>query len=251
VAATPEGESAAAKLAFLESARKKIPEHYLKSTRQEQLTPYEIKAGWEIPAILEQALNSDLPGDIKALVRENVYDTGTGRYLLIPQGTRAVGSYNSRVDYGQDGLQVIWDRLIYPDGSSLDLGGMNGLDSHGRAGLRHDVDNHYKRLFGMAALTSAFAAVFAVTQRQNQSAFTYPTPSEAAGQEVARQMALTGQQITRKNLNVSPTIKVPLGYTFTVRVNRDIVFTEPYHPQTRPSAAPLPVAVIPAGVNAQ
>ena len=118
--ATPEGESATEKLAFLESARKKIPEHYLKSTRQEQLTPYEINAGWEIPAILEQALNSDLPGEIKALVRENVYDTASGRYLLIPQGSRVVGSYDHRVDYGQTGIQMVWNRLIYPDGSSLD-----------------------------------------------------------------------------------------------------------------------------------
>lgn len=79
------------------------------------MSRYEIKAGWEIPAVLEQALNSDLPGELKALVASNVYDTATGKYLLIPQGSRLVGEYNSRIGYGQDGVQVIWNRVIYPD----------------------------------------------------------------------------------------------------------------------------------------
>jgi type IV secretion system protein VirB10 len=234
VALPEEAEPAAAKLAFLESERAKLPDHYLKAMRTAQLTPYEIKAGWEIPAILEQALNSDLPGEIKALVRAHVYDTASGRYLLIPQGARVIGKYNSRVDYGQDGLQVVWDRLIYPDGSSLDLGGMNGMDAHGNSGLRHDVDNHYRRIFGMAALSTLFSAGLAMSQSRQQSAFSYPSPADMATAAAAREMAMTGAMITRKNLNIPPTIKVPLGYVFTVRVNKDIVFSEPYHPQTAP-----------------
>src|SRR3954452_4837151 len=105
-------------------------------------------AGWEIPAVLEQSLNSDLPGESKALVMSNVYDTATGRSLLIPQGSRLIGRYDSRIAYGQDGVQVVWDRIIYPDASSVDINGMVGLDSHGDAGLRDKVDRHYKRLFG-------------------------------------------------------------------------------------------------------
>ena len=93
------------------------------------LGPYEIKAGWVIPAVLQQALNSDLPGEIRALVRESVYDTATGKYLLIPQGARLVGSYSARVSYGQNGIQVIWDRIIFPDGSSIVLDGMTGQDA--------------------------------------------------------------------------------------------------------------------------
>ena len=79
---------------------------------------YEIKAGWEIPVVLDQSLNSDLPGELKALVTSNVYDTATGLYLLIPQGSRLIGKYDSRVAYGQDGVQVAWGRIIYPDASS-------------------------------------------------------------------------------------------------------------------------------------
>jgi len=92
-------------------------EDYLNSVRSAPLSEYEIKAGWEIPAVLEQSLNSDLPGEIKALVILNVYDTATGRYLLIPQGSRLIGQYDSRVAYGQDGVQVIWNRIIFPDAS--------------------------------------------------------------------------------------------------------------------------------------
>jgi len=227
-----------AKAAFLASAQQRKTDDYLRSTRTAPLGAYEIKAGWEIPAVLEQSLNSDLPGEIKALVTSNVFDTATGRYLLIPQGSRLVGKYDSRVSYGQDGVQVAWDRIIFPDASSVDINGMVGLDSHGNAGLRYDVDHHYKRLFGFAALTSAFSAAFDLSQRNTQSALTYPSIGDTASASVGREMSQTGAQITRRNLNVQPTIKVPVGYKFTVRVNRDILFDAPYVPI---QANPLPI----------
>jgi type IV secretion system protein VirB10 len=218
------------KEAFLTGARTRQANDYLRSTREAPLSRYEIKAGWEIPAILEQALNSDLPGELKALVTSNVYDTATGLYLLIPQGSRIVGKYDSHVSYGQDGIQVSWSRIIYPDASSIDLDGMLGLDSHGNAGLRDKVDRHYRRLIGFSVLTSLFTAAFEISQRNSQSALTYPTPAQTAGSAVGQELTQTGAQITRRNLNVQPTIKVPAGYKFTVRVNRDILFEAPYQP---------------------
>jgi type IV secretion system protein VirB10 len=230
-----------AKAAFLASSGQQKADDYLHSTRTAPLGAYEIKAGWEIPAILEQSLNSDLPGDIKALVTSGVFDTATGRYLLIPQGSRLVGNYDSRVAYGQDGVQVVWDRIIFPDASSVDINGMVGLDSHGNSGLRYDVDHHYKRLFGFSALTSAFSAAFDLSQRNTQSALTSPSVSNTATASVGRDMSETGAQITRRNLNVQPTIKVPVGYKFTVRVNRDILFDAPYQPiQANPLPVPAP-----------
>lgn len=217
---------------FLETAAAKKGDDYLRSTRSAPLSEYEIKAGWEIPAVLEQSLNSDLPSEIKALVMSNVYDTATGRYLLIPQGSRLVGKYDSHIAYGQDGLQVVWNRIIFPDASSVDLAAMEGLDSQGNAGLRHKVDRHYTRLFGFAALTSLFTAAFELSQRRNQSVLTYPNPSDSAAAAVGREMSQTGAMITRRNLNVQPTIKVPVGYKFTVRVNRDILFDAPYEALT-------------------
>jgi type IV secretion system protein VirB10 len=107
---------------------------------------------------------------------------------------------------------------------------MEGLDSQGNAGLRDKVDRHYKRLFGSAALSSLFSAAFDITQRQNQSVLNYPSPAQTAEASVSRNMSETGSEITRRNLNVQPTIKVPVGYRFTVRVNRDILFESPYEP---------------------
>ncbi len=214
--------------AFVQNARTAQSDDYLKSTRTAPVSQYEIKAGWEIPAVMEQGLNSDLPGEVKALVTSNVYDTATGRYVLIPQGARLVGGYNSQLGYGQDGVQVIWNRVIYPDGSSLDLSGMLGQDERGFSGFRDKVDHHYKRLVGFAVLTSLFAAASNIAQNQNRSVLTYPSPGEIAGSAVGQQVSDLGTQVTRKNLNVQPTIKIPVGYRFNVRVNRDVLFEAPY-----------------------
>ena len=214
---------------FLSKARGTQSANYLKSTRNPALSPYEIKAGWEIPAIMEQALNSDLPGEVKALVTSNVYDTATGQYVLIPQGSRLVGIYSSQIGYGQDGVQVIWHRVIFPDASSLDLGGMVGQDSRGQSGLRHKVDRHYKRLIGFAVLTSLFAAASDLATSRNRSLLSYPSRGEVFGAAIGREATELGAQVTRRNLNVQPTIKVPVGYKFNVRVNRDILFEAPYN----------------------
>ena len=220
----------AAKEAFLEKAKSGAKNDYLPSARIAPLSQYEIKAGWEIPAVMEQGLNSDLPGELKALVAENVFDTATGQYLLIPQGSRLVGVYDSRISYGQDGVQAVWNRIIFPDASSIDLGGMTGQDAQGYAGFRQTVDHHYKRLIGFAALTSLFSAGFAVSQNRSQSVLAYPGPGQVAASAVGSQVAQLGAEATRRNLNVQPTIKIPAGYQFHVRVNRDIVFDAPYRP---------------------
>ncbi len=218
------------KQAFLAQARSSAWDSYLKSTRTPPVSKYEIKAGWEIPAVLEQGLNSDLPGELKALVASNVYDTATGQYLLIPQGARLVGRYNSVIGCGQNGVQVVWDRVIFPDASSIDLDGMTGQDEQGYSGLRHSVDNHYKRLIGFAALTSLFAAGFELSQSRTTSVLQYPSAGELAGAAVGQQATQLGAEVTRRNLNIQPTIKVPAGYKFNVRVNRDILFDAPYTP---------------------
>ena len=103
------------KEAFLTGARTRQSDDYLRSTREAPLSRYEIKAGWEIPAVLEEARKSDLPGELKALVTSNVYNTTTGLYLPILQGSRIVDKYDSHVSYVQDGVQVSWSRIIYPD----------------------------------------------------------------------------------------------------------------------------------------
>jgi type IV secretory pathway VirB10-like protein len=188
---------------LLAANRTRQADDYLRSDREAPRSRYEIKAGWEIPPVLEQSLNSDLPGELKALVTSNVYDPATSLFLLIQQGLRLIGKYDSRIAYGQDGVQVAWSRIIFPDATSLDLDGMLGLDSHGNAGMRDKVDHHYRRLIGFTVLTSLFTAAFNISQRANQTTCTYPTPAQTAGSAVGQELSETGALITRRNLNVT------------------------------------------------
>jgi type IV secretion system protein TrbI len=206
---------------------------YLGRERESAPGKYEVKAGWLIPAVLEQQLDSDLPGLIRALVRENVYDTVTGKYVLIPAGSTLVGIYNSHVGYGQKALQAVWRRIIFPDGSSLSLGGFEGDGSEGAAGFRDQVDNHWGRIFSGALLTSLFAAGIEISQGQNSSVLTQPSYGQQIGQAVGQQVGQVGVEVTRRNLNIQPTIIVRPGYRFFVRVEKDLLFKGPY------SAMPL------------
>jgi type IV secretion system protein VirB10 len=205
---------------------------YLGRERKPALGKYEIKAGWLIPAVLEQQLNSDLPGLIRALVRENVYDTATGRYILLPAGSTLVGIYNSHVGYGQSALQAVWRRVIFPDGSSLSLGGFEGDDSTGAAGFRDQVDNHWGRILSGALLTSLFAAGIELSQGTNSSVLQTQSAGQQIGQAVGQQVGQLGTEVTRRNLNVQPTLVVRPGYRFFVRVEKDILFSGPYSPMT-------------------
>jgi len=205
---------------------------YLSSVRKPPLGKYEIKAGWLIPAVLEQQLNSDLPGLIRALVRENVYDSATGRYILVPAGSTLVGTYNSHIGYGQNALQAVWRRVIFPDGSSLALGGFEGDDSTGAAGFRDQVDNHWRRILSGALLTSLFSAGIEVSQGTNSSVLQSQSVGQQVGQAVGQQVGQLGVEVTRRNLNVQPTIIVRPGYRFFVRVEKDLLFKGPYSPMT-------------------
>ena len=141
-----------------------------------------------------------------------------------------VGVYDSQIAYGQNRLQVIWSRIIYPDGSSINLDGMMGQDIQGMAGFHDKVDNHYKRLAGFAFLTSVFTAGIELSQRHNTSLLTTPTVGQTASSAVGQQLGELGTEVTRKNLSIQPTIKIAIGYRFNIRVNRDILFEAPYVP---------------------
>ncbi|WP_426727453.1 TrbI/VirB10 family protein [Enterobacter cloacae complex sp. 288G10] len=118
------------------------------------ISPYQVMAGTVVAGALVTGIKSDLPGDVIATVTEPVYDTATGRFLLIPQGSRILGKYNSQVSYGQSRVQVVWNRIILPDTSSLTLDNLAGTDPAGYAGLEDDVDYHWGRIFAGAALTT-------------------------------------------------------------------------------------------------
>lgn len=204
------------------------PKDFLQAQRFAPISPYEIVASSVIPAAMITAIDSDLPGLISAQVREDVYDSKTGRFLLIPRGARLVGLYKNDLSYGQSRVLVAWTRLIFPDTTSIDLEGMSGADVEGSAGVAGKVDNHYGNVFGAAILTSVLASGVALAQPRNTSIFSAPSAGQVLSQSVGTQIANTGTQILQKNLNVPPTIRVPRGYPFVVIVDRDIVLPGPY-----------------------
>jgi type IV secretion system protein VirB10 len=206
---------------------------FLQAQRFSPLSPYEILASSVIPATLITGIDSDEPGLLSAQIREDVYDTKTGRYLLIPRGSRLVGLYKSDLQYGQSRVLVAWSRLIFPDTTSIDLLNMPGADVGGFAGFGGDVDNHYGKIFGAALLTSILAAGLELAQPQSEtsSIFQQPSAGQVLGQAVGQQLSQTASSIINKNLNIPPTLYVAKGYPFIVFVDRDIVLPGPYRAQ--------------------
>jgi type IV secretion system protein VirB10 len=215
------------KRAFLE----KLPSQngrYLAHTREKALSPLELKTGAVIPAVMIDGINSDLPGDIIAQVSENVYDTICGCYLLIPQGSKLYGTYQSQITYGQQGVLVVWRRIVYPDGSTLEIENMGGSDQGGYAGFRDQVNNHYTRTFGFGLLTSLFSAAFQLSQPQEQTENGVISPQQTIAAAVGQNMTQLGIDLARKNMQVQPTIIIRNGYRFVVKVNKDIIFPQAY-----------------------
>ena len=193
-------------------------------------TPYELRAGFVVPATLISGINSQLPGQIMAQIAQHVYDTATGKYLLLPQGSRLVGAYSSEVSYGQARVLVAWQRIIFPDGKAMDIGAMPGADSAGYAGFTDQVNNHYLRLYGSALLMSAVTAGITYNQHQNQSTIGYqqPSASNAMSQALGVQLGQVTAQMIAKNLNIAPTLEIRPGYRFNVIVTKDMTFSKPY-----------------------
>lgn len=199
--------------------------NYSSARLEAPLSATELKAGTVIPAVMIGGVNSDLPGQIVGQVTRNVYDSTTGRYLLIPQGAKLVGSYDSDVAFGQSRVLVAWKRLILPDGASFDLGAMPGADQGGYAGFRDKVDNHYRRTFGSALMVSLFSAGIQLSQPQatnNQNVSAGQTTAAALGQE----MGQLGMEVARRNLSVKPELKIRPGYRFNIQVTQDLVMRE-------------------------
>lgn len=181
----------------------------------------ELKAGTIIPGVLISGLNSDLPGQIIGQVRENVYDSATGTQLLIPAGSRLVGTYDSAVTLGQNRALVGWSRIIFPDASSISLDMMPGADLSGYAGFNDKVNNHYWRIFGNGLLLSVFSAGIQLSQPQS-SGNTYDSQQIIAA-ELGRQMGQLGMEMTRRNMQIQPTLEIRPGYQFNVMVTKDII----------------------------
>lgn len=195
-------------------------------------SPYTVQTTFVIPAILISGINSTLPGKIFGQVSQNVYDTPTGKHLLVPQGTKLEGVYSSDVAYGQANLLVAWQRLVFPDGKTMDIGAMPGSSGAGYAGFSDQVNNHYVRLFGAAFIMSAITAGVSLSQSRNQIAGTFgaPTTNSVLSAALGQQLGRVTSQMISKNLNISPTLEIRPGYRFNVTVTKDMAFSKPYQP---------------------
>lgn len=192
---------------------------------------YELRAGFVVPAIMISGINSDLPGQLVAQVAQDVFDTATGQHVLIPQGSRLVGSYESDVAFGQSRIFVVWQRIVFPDGKAMDIGAMPGGDAAGYAGLQDRANNHYARLFGSAFLMSGVTAGITLSQDRNQSTgqgVQQQTASGALSEALGQQLGQVTAQLIGKNINRSPTLEVRPGYRLNVIVTKDLTFDSSY-----------------------
>jgi type IV secretion system protein TrbI len=223
---SPEPSDQERKLTFLKSGPEK--DIYNPHGLQTPVSPYQLMAGTVISASLVTGLNSDLPGFVIAVVTEHVYDTSTGRHLLVPQGTRLLGKYDSVVAFGQERALVVWQRLIFPDGSSIVIDNLPATDAGGYAGLADDVDLHTWKLLKGVALATILGVGSQLSFGSTDSDLV-----KALRESTQSTTNRAGQRLVERNLNVQPTITVRPGWSLRVIVHKDLIL----RPYRGPAAA--------------
>lgn len=195
--------------------------------------PYAIQAGTLIPAVLLTGIDSDLPGDVLAQVSRDVYDSRSMQRVLVPKGSKLIGRYEDQVGVGQDRLLIAWTRIVFPDGRSVTLPGLETKDRTGAGGLRDKVDRHTGRVFGTATLLSLIGAGPQLSQPQGGATpfGSYPSPQQVAAAAVGQELAQVATQMLRRDLEIRPTIRIRQGMPFNVFFNADLAFDEPYRAQ--------------------
>jgi type IV secretion system protein VirB10 len=194
---------------------------YLDVALQHPRSPNEIKAGTVLPAVLITAINSDLPGPVVAQVREHVYDTVSGNTLLVPQGSRLIAQYDSMVAWGQERVLLCWQRLVLPNGDSMDLQCMPAADLKGAAGLADEVDEHWWRIL-KGATVATLLSVGTAYAAGDTTAYN-PTVGQVTARSASGEIGTVGAQLTRNNLSVQPTITVRPGFSVNVIVTKDMI----------------------------
>ena len=208
------------KLAFLNGP---VDRHTVSPDRvQPPASRYVLQAGSVIPAALITGIRSDLPGEVTAQVTEDVYDSPTGKFLLIPQGARLVGQYDAQVSFGQSRVLLVWTRLIMPNGRSIVLERQPAADAQGYAGLEDEVDNHWGMLFKAAILSTLLSVGSEAGTSNSENSLV-----QAIRQGTSQGFNQVGEQVVGRSLNVEPTLTIRPGFPVRVLVTRDLVL-EPY-----------------------
>jgi len=217
--------------------QREADDNYLNHSRVLPITNSEIQAGTVVRANLVTGINSELPGQIIAQVSRNVFDSQFGEHVLIPQGAKLIGEYRDSISFGDNRILVAWDRLLFPDGTSINLEGMAGVDVSGYAGFRDQVNNHWGKLFTgalfLSVISSGVSAVDINTRATDEINTSGGGQSIGTGslfaQELSKELAKIGTAVAERALSVQPTIIIRPGYQFAVMVNKDIILP-PYVP---------------------
>jgi type IV secretory pathway VirB10-like protein len=214
---------AAEKRAFLtDRAPQAASAHYLPGGREAPLSPYDIKAGTVIPATMVTGTSSDLPGQIIGQVAEHIHDTATGRFILIPQGSKLIGDYDNAVTTGQERVLIAWTRIILPDASSIDLGKMPGADQSGLSGLHDKVNTHFWKMVSSALMLSVLSAGVQISQGGQNPGNNGLNAQQSIAAGLGQQFGELGQTLAERNSRIQPTLEVRPGMAFTVMVTRDM-----------------------------
>jgi type IV secretory pathway VirB10-like protein len=206
---------------------------YIATAVERPISPYEVREGTLVEAYLITGVHSDLPGEVVAQVSRNVYDSGTQQVLLVPRGTRLIGTYDNQVAVDQSRLLVAWTRMVFPDGRSVTLPGLGSKDGTGASGLTGRVNRHYWQAFGNAAMLALVGGSLTYAASRSRPAggtFAYPTPGEVMAGSVATELSRVATEMLRGNVNRRPTIQIPAGTRFNVFMNGDLALA-PYAPE--------------------
>jgi type IV secretory pathway VirB10-like protein len=203
------------------------PLTYGGASLEDPMSEYQIMAGTVLPAMMVTAMNSEMPGEIVAQISRNVFDSQQ-RHLLIPRGTRVLGSYDSQIALGQSRALIAWTRLIFPDGRSLSLPGLPTKDLRGASGVRSQVDNHYGRLYGQAVLLSLIGASAQLSQPQQSNVLIPSAAGQVAAGALGQELSRISMETIRRNMDVRPTLEIKPGTPFHIFLERDLVFDGPY-----------------------
>ena len=204
--------------------KQNLPEEYSQHIRATPRSPLELKSGTLLPCVLISGLNSDLPGNMVAQISENVWDTVSGRHLLVPRGSKVIGTYDNQVAYGQSRVLVIWSRLVFPDGSTLVLDNLGGADQSGYSGFKGTVNRHWGSIISSALLVSLLGAGVEIAAPTSNGDRDKEDPRSILAENAASAVAEAMSQIIQREVNRQPTIKIKPGYRFMIFVQRDILF---------------------------
>ncbi len=193
---------------------------------------WELKAGTIIPGVLITGINSSLPGTIIGQVSENVWDSTRGSHILIPKGTRILGVYDSEIKFGQRRVLLVWNRLVFPNGTTLNIAGSPGIDQAGYSGLSDKVDSHWGQMFTTALFASLFVAgaetVYNDNDRGDSRGDYNKSPSDAAAESAANSILDMSAKLLEKVSDIQPTIRIRSGKRFGILIQKDVVFPFPY-----------------------